>query len=107
MALPMLAGGAECGPSNPLQTLAKRFDHDRGLQQVCTRTFHVLRSSRFIRITLESTGQDLRERYECIKFLSTATDGEPSRSEAILQDLRLPTKGRHNFLHHSRHHMPS
>ncbi|KIL65954.1 hypothetical protein M378DRAFT_76152 [Amanita muscaria Koide BX008] len=33
MALPMLAGGAECGPSNPLQTLAKRFDQDRGLQQ--------------------------------------------------------------------------
>ncbi|KAK2464245.1 hypothetical protein APHAL10511_003702 [Amanita phalloides] len=25
--------GTECGPSNPLQTLAKRFDQDRGLQQ--------------------------------------------------------------------------
>ncbi|KAF8628859.1 hypothetical protein AX15_003652 [Amanita polypyramis BW_CC] len=33
MALPLLAGGSECGPSNPLQTLAKRFDQDRGLQQ--------------------------------------------------------------------------
>ncbi|KAF8348320.1 hypothetical protein F5887DRAFT_953120 [Amanita rubescens] len=33
MALPMLVGGAECGPSNPLQTLAKRYDQDRGLQQ--------------------------------------------------------------------------
>ncbi|KDR75203.1 hypothetical protein GALMADRAFT_249168 [Galerina marginata CBS 339.88] len=34
MALPMLVGGgAECGPSNPLQGLSKRFDHDRGLQQ--------------------------------------------------------------------------
>ncbi|KAG5654403.1 hypothetical protein H0H81_003227 [Sphagnurus paluster] len=33
MALSMLAGGAECGPSNPLQGLSKRFDQDRGLQQ--------------------------------------------------------------------------
>ncbi|KAF5380491.1 hypothetical protein D9615_004572 [Tricholomella constricta] len=33
MALSMLAGGADCGPSNPLQGLAKRFDQDRGLQQ--------------------------------------------------------------------------
>lgn len=30
----MLVGGAECGPSNPLQGLSKRFDSDRGLQQV-------------------------------------------------------------------------
>ena len=35
MALPMLVGGgAECGPSNPLQDLSKRFDQDRGIQQV-------------------------------------------------------------------------
>jgi hypothetical protein len=34
MALPMLAGATECGPSNPLQGLSKRFDSDRGLQQV-------------------------------------------------------------------------
>ncbi|KAK7472698.1 hypothetical protein VKT23_000809 [Stygiomarasmius scandens] len=33
MALPMLVGGSECGPSNPLQNLSKRFDNDRGLQQ--------------------------------------------------------------------------
>ncbi|KAG6867862.1 hypothetical protein C0993_010088 [Termitomyces sp. T159_Od127] len=33
MALSMLAGGAECGPSNPLQGISKRFDQDRGLQQ--------------------------------------------------------------------------
>ncbi|KAF5393239.1 hypothetical protein D9757_000747 [Collybiopsis confluens] len=33
MALPMLVSGAECGPSNPLQGLSKRFDNDRGLQQ--------------------------------------------------------------------------
>ncbi|KAF5317247.1 hypothetical protein D9611_003865 [Ephemerocybe angulata] len=33
MALPMLVGGSECGPSNPLQGLSKRFDQDRGLQQ--------------------------------------------------------------------------
>lgn len=29
----MLVGGAECGPSNPLQSLSKRFDQDRGAQQ--------------------------------------------------------------------------
>ncbi|KAJ7747335.1 hypothetical protein B0H16DRAFT_1663672 [Mycena metata] len=33
MALPMLVNNAECGPSNPLQGLSKRFDQDRGLQQ--------------------------------------------------------------------------
>jgi hypothetical protein len=34
MALNMLVGGADCGPSNPLQSLSKRFDQDRGVQQV-------------------------------------------------------------------------
>lgn len=34
MSLPLLVNGAECGPSNPLQGLSKRFDQDRGLQQV-------------------------------------------------------------------------
>ncbi|KIY44479.1 TPR-like protein [Fistulina hepatica ATCC 64428] len=33
MALPALLNGAECGPSNPLQSLSKRFDADRGIQQ--------------------------------------------------------------------------
>ncbi|KAA1474232.1 TPR-like protein [Dentipellis sp. KUC8613] len=33
MSIPMLINGAECGPVNPLQGLAKRFDQDRGLQQ--------------------------------------------------------------------------
>ncbi|KZT26687.1 TPR-like protein [Neolentinus lepideus HHB14362 ss-1] len=33
MALPMLVGGADCGPVNPLQGLAKRLDQDRGVQQ--------------------------------------------------------------------------
>ncbi|KAI0663535.1 TPR-like protein [Cubamyces menziesii] len=33
MSLPMLVNGAECGPSNPLQGLSKRFDQDRGIQQ--------------------------------------------------------------------------
>ncbi|KAJ3853752.1 hypothetical protein EV368DRAFT_38320 [Lentinula lateritia] len=33
MSLPMLVGGTECGPSNPLQGLSKHLDHDRGLQQ--------------------------------------------------------------------------
>lgn len=36
MSLPMLVNGAECGPSNPLQGLSKRFDQDRGIQQVRT-----------------------------------------------------------------------
>lgn len=34
MALPMLAGTADCGPLNPLQGLSKELDRDRGLQQV-------------------------------------------------------------------------
>jgi hypothetical protein len=34
MALPLLVNGADCGPVNPLQSLGKRFDQDRGLQQV-------------------------------------------------------------------------
>lgn len=35
MALNALVGGStECGPANPLQGLTKRFDQDRGLQQV-------------------------------------------------------------------------
>lgn len=38
MALPMLVNGAECGPVNPLQGLAKRFDQDRGIQQVMSQT---------------------------------------------------------------------
>ncbi|KAG1865776.1 hypothetical protein DFJ58DRAFT_770165 [Suillus subalutaceus] len=33
MSLAMLVGGSECGPSNPLQSLSKRFDQDRGVQQ--------------------------------------------------------------------------
>lgn len=34
MSLPMLVnGGSECGPTNPLQGLAKQFDQDRGPQQ--------------------------------------------------------------------------
>ncbi|KDQ57825.1 hypothetical protein JAAARDRAFT_58405 [Jaapia argillacea MUCL 33604] len=33
MALPMLVNGADCGPINPLQGLAKRMDGDRGVQQ--------------------------------------------------------------------------
>lgn len=28
--------GADCGPVNPLQGLAKRFEQDRGIQQVCS-----------------------------------------------------------------------
>jgi hypothetical protein len=34
MSLAALASGAECGPVNPLQGLAKNLDSDRGLQQV-------------------------------------------------------------------------
>lgn len=37
MSLPMLVNGADCGPSNPLQGLSKRFDQDRGIQQVSRR----------------------------------------------------------------------
>ncbi|KAF8581617.1 TPR-like protein [Ramaria rubella] len=33
MALPALINGADCGPLNPLQSLTKQFDRDRGIQQ--------------------------------------------------------------------------
>ncbi|KAI0949348.1 hypothetical protein AcW1_008987 [Taiwanofungus camphoratus] len=33
MSLPLLVNGTDCGPVNPLQGLAKRFDQDRGIQQ--------------------------------------------------------------------------
>ena len=39
MALPMLVNSTDCGPVNPLQGLAKRFDQDRGIQQVCVFEF--------------------------------------------------------------------
>ena len=44
MALPMLMGGADCGPVNPLQSLVKGFDQDKGVQQVgaCFNVFFVL-----------------------------------------------------------------
>jgi peroxin-5 len=44
MSLAMLVGGAECGPSNPLQSLSKRFDQDRGAQQVRAGLWEVLGS---------------------------------------------------------------
>lgn len=43
MSLPLLVGGgAECGPAanNPLRGLAKNFDQDRGVQQVCIISLH-------------------------------------------------------------------
>jgi hypothetical protein len=66
MALPMLVGGgAECGPSNPLQGLSKRFDQDRGLQQVSATTCIILNgvSCSTLRITLAQVVLDLRKRY--------------------------------------------
>jgi peroxin-5 len=34
MSLSALINGADCGPSNALQSLTKRVDVDRGVQQV-------------------------------------------------------------------------
>jgi len=34
MSFSALAGGADCGPVNPLAQLSKTFAHDRGAQQV-------------------------------------------------------------------------
>jgi len=33
MSLPMLVNGADCGPSNALQSLTKQVDRDRGVSQ--------------------------------------------------------------------------
>lgn len=34
MSFAALAGGAECGPVNPLAQLSKAYSNDRGVQQV-------------------------------------------------------------------------
>jgi hypothetical protein len=55
MSLPLLVSGADCGPINPLQNLGKRFDQDRGVQQVCFCAGRVRVSllSAWLRTTLE------------------------------------------------------
>lgn len=64
MALPMLAGGVDCGPSNPLQNLSKRFDQDRGIQQVRAgnHRMHAVYFDSLSRIILVLLEQGLRER---------------------------------------------
>ena len=42
MALPALISGADCGPLNPLQSLSKQFDKDRGIQQVTSSNLQTL-----------------------------------------------------------------
>jgi hypothetical protein len=95
----------------PIESITNTGEKIRPRQRFTTglhlHIHHVLISSRFIRITLESTGQDLREWCQYINFLSTATDDKPSRFAAILQVLRPPTKRRRNSLHHTQRHMPS
>lgn len=69
MSLAALANGADCGPVNPLQSLTKSLENDRGLQQVhvarmCIRTFCDVDMA-FRRITLELAGLTAREAYVC------------------------------------------
>ncbi|KAH7888512.1 hypothetical protein F5I97DRAFT_707948 [Phlebopus sp. FC_14] len=60
MSLSMLVGGADCGPSNPLQSLTKRFDQDRGVQQDFVGGFRAGSSRETFR-TQETTAPELRE----------------------------------------------
>lgn len=57
MALPMLVGGADCGPSNPLQGLSKRFDQDRGLQQVSTDVLSIINTLTATKDYIHSPGR--------------------------------------------------
>jgi hypothetical protein len=67
MSLATLVNGADCGPVNPLQSLTKNLENDRGLQQVhvaCIRTFCDIDMA-FRRITLELAGLTAHEAYVC------------------------------------------
>ncbi len=69
MALPMLISGADCGPVNPLQGLTKRFDQDRGIQQVRRQSLarsHV--AHRICRTSSAFLGQVLLGRCVIAKF---------------------------------------
>jgi hypothetical protein len=69
MSLATLVNGADCGPANPLQSLTKNLESDRGFQQVhaarmCIHTFLYIDKA-LNRITLNLTGLVLREAYAC------------------------------------------
>lgn len=77
MALSMLVGGADCGPSNPLQGLSKRFDQDRGIQQVPSTLRHLLNRSSSLtldRIILVQAEPDPQERYDRMEYLLNFTN---------------------------------
>ncbi|KAG2153762.1 uncharacterized protein EDB93DRAFT_213618 [Suillus bovinus] len=63
MSLAMLVGGSECGPSNPLQSLSKRFDQDRGVQQDFIGGTRAS-SSREVFRTQQTTSPELQEHAE-------------------------------------------
>lgn len=71
MALPMLVGGADCGPINPLQGLSKEFERDRGLQQVTSCDQIAKRNVALTlhrRTTLAQDAQDRQSRYVYCHF---------------------------------------
>ena len=70
MSLATLVNGAGCGPVNPLQSLTKNLENDRGLQQVhvawmCIRTVCNVNMA-FRRIILELAGLTALEAYVCV-----------------------------------------
>ncbi|KAF8904468.1 hypothetical protein CPB84DRAFT_1677396 [Gymnopilus junonius] len=74
MALPMLVGGgAECGPSNPLQGLTKQLDRDRGLQQDYFGAGRVGSSREVFRSQQGSVAQD----QDAARFFSANTPHAP------------------------------
>ncbi|KAH8814747.1 hypothetical protein DL96DRAFT_1624811 [Flagelloscypha sp. PMI_526] len=58
MSLPLLINNAECGPSNALQNLGKRFDQDRGVQQDHFNTARAGSSREVFRTTNQNVAMD-------------------------------------------------
>ena len=92
MALPMLVGGVDCGPSNPLQNLSKRFDQDRGIQQVRAGNHRMHEEyfdslSRIILVLLE---QGLRKR--CVPRLYSPLPAPKFLDVCSPSDLKLPVE---------------
>ncbi|KAL0068818.1 hypothetical protein AAF712_004148 [Marasmius tenuissimus] len=71
MSLPALISGAECGPSNPLQSLSKRFDQDRGIQQDLFGGARAGSSQEGFRS--QQAGPSLHDRNEAARFFNASS----------------------------------
>ncbi|KIK91353.1 hypothetical protein PAXRUDRAFT_149676 [Paxillus rubicundulus Ve08.2h10] len=84
MSLSMLAGGGDCGPSNPLQSLTKKFDHDRGIQQDFVGTSRA-GSSREVFRSQHASAPELHQ--DAARFFGAGPS--PAPQMAVLQPFNL------------------